>query len=161
MKAAFQYLDVWYFFFFTQEDESIVLQFTPKDWIKTSPEKIIGDFSDTLLENVLRDKLEKDNKIIRESIVLKAINWPLDYENFVSLETENTSEKNQIDFDKDIDDILKDIQNDPDLKIDEEEVEKILEDMKVEIESKNEKPLVDIDMDAIKNIKENFKQWNK
>ena len=35
--------------------------------------------------------------------------------------------QNQIDFDKDIDQILKDLENDPDLKIDEEEIEELIE----------------------------------
>jgi hypothetical protein len=82
----------------------------------------------------LRDTLEKDNKVIREAIVTKAINGPLDMQNFVSLDTDNY-QSNEIDFDKDIDEILKEIENDPDLKIDEAEIEKILKEIEEETES--------------------------
>jgi His-Xaa-Ser system protein HxsD len=51
------------------------LQFTKKEG---NPEDVIEDFSNSLLETYLRDKLEKDNKTIRETIVQKAINGPLD-----------------------------------------------------------------------------------
>jgi Ca2+-binding EF-hand superfamily protein len=83
----------------------------------------------------LRDILERENKIIREAIVTKAINGPLDMQNFVSLDTDITSQSNQIDFDKDIDEILREIENDPDLKIDEEEIEKILKEIEEETQS--------------------------
>jgi hypothetical protein len=45
------------------------LQLTKKDDSKESLENIIADFSDELLSVYLRDKLEKDNKDIREKIV--------------------------------------------------------------------------------------------
>ena len=103
-----------------------------------------------ILETYLRDKLEKDNKIIRETIVQKAINWPLDYENFVTLDTQNSD----INFDKDIDEILAEIENDPDLKIDESEIEKIL--AEIEEEAKDMKPKLSVNLDAIKKAKKNF-----
>jgi CBS-domain-containing membrane protein len=40
-----------------------------------------------------------------------------------------------IDFDKDIEDILREIENDPELKIDEEEIEKILREIEEEAAS--------------------------
>jgi len=123
--------------------------------------KIISDFSDSLLETYLRNKLEQDNKLIREVIVEKAINGPFDTNNFVSLDTNNISdnmETNQIDFDKDIDEILKEIENDPDLKIDEAEIEKILKEIEEETESEIQKPEIKVDVDAFKNMKEKFKK---
>lgn len=165
LKASYSYLDKWYFFFKYDKDNNIILCFTKKEWEKINPNKIILEFTDTLLETVLRDKLEKDNKIIRETIVTKAINWPFDYNNFVSLDTDNIQnqewqwQQNQIDFDKDIDEILKEIENDPELKIDEEEIEKILKE--IEEESANEeevKPVIQIDKEAIKKAKEQFKK---
>jgi len=112
-----------------------------------------------LLDTYLRDKLEKDNKVIRETIVEKAINGPLDSNNFVSLDTDlitNNREQNQIDFDKDIDEILKDIENDPELKIDEEEIDKILKE--IEEETEQSPPTITIDAEAIKKAKEQFKK---
>jgi hypothetical protein len=105
----------------------------------------------------LRNKLEQDNKFIRETIVEKAINGPFDTNNFVSLDTDNMN-SNQIDFDKDIDEILKEIENDPDLKIDEAEIEKILKEIEEETESEIQKPEIKIDVDAFKNMKEKFKK---
>ena len=57
--------------------------------------------------------------------VITAIDNSLDLEHFVEFDTSSEEyqnawvrqEQNQIDFDKDIDDILKEIENDPDLKI--------------------------------------------
>ena len=163
LKTAFSFLDRWYFFFKEDKDKNIILQLTKRDENNEDLEKIIWDFSDSLLEFYLRTKLEKDNKVIRETIVERAINWPLDQTNFVSLDTdkvENNQESNQIDFDKDIDEILKEIENDPELKIDEEEIEKILREIEEETENEIEeiKPNITIDPEAVKKAKENFKK---
>lgn len=160
LKSAYQFLDKWYFFFKFDENSNLIVVFTKRE-SGLDLEKLIWEFSDTLLETYLRDKLEKDNKIIRETIVEKAINWPLDKENFVTLDTdnlENNQEQNQIDFDKDIDEILKEIENDPDLKIDEEEIKKILKEIEEETETEIQKPKITIDPEAIKKAKENFKK---
>lgn len=166
LKTAFSFLDRWYFFFKEDENKNIILQLTKRDKNKESLEKIISDFSDSLLEFYLRNKLEVENKTIRETIVKKAINWPLDYNNFVTLDTDSweqvwksdNSEQNQIDFDKDIDEILKEIENDPDLKIDEEEIEKILKEIEEESDTEINKPNITIDTDAIKKAKDQFKK---
>jgi len=166
LKAAFTFLDRWYFFFKLDNDLNIILQFTKRWDNKEDPKNIISDFSDSLLETYLRNKLEEDNKVIRNTIITKAINWPFDQNNFVTLDTDNNEwidlnnkEENQIDFDKDIDDILKEIENDPELKIDEEEIEKILKEIEEETEdSKTVKPTITINPDAIKMAKEQFKK---
>ncbi|NCO32037.1 hypothetical protein GW891_04655 [bacterium] len=49
--------------------ENIILLFTKREENSEKVEDIISDFSDELLSVYLRDKLEKDNKIIRERIV--------------------------------------------------------------------------------------------
>ena len=41
--------------------------------MKIEAKSLIGEFSDELLAVYLRDKLEKDNKVIREVIVQKAL----------------------------------------------------------------------------------------
>lgn len=162
LKAAFIHLDKWYFFFRGDKNWNIVLQFTPKDWVNEIPETIIGEFSDTLLETYLRDKLERDNKVIREAIVTKAINWPLDNKNFVTLDTQSWSwvnqnaQKNEQNFDKDIDQILEEIKWSPELEIDENEIEKILEE--IENDSTIEKPKISANMEWLKKVKKQFKK---
>lgn len=162
LKASYNFLDVWYFFFKYDENSNIILSFTKKEDVLINPEKIIMDFSDELLSVLLRDNLEKDNKEIREKIVSAAIANSLDYNNFVEMNTNNNQQQNnnQIDFDKDIDDILAEIENDPDLKIDEDEILKIL--AEIEEESKDlepQKPSLILDTNALKNVKQKF--WNK
>ena len=162
LKASYNFLDKWFFFFKLDSNWNIILVFTKREEIKEKSEEIIANFSDELIAVQLRDKLEKENKTIREAIVNKAINWPLDMNNFITLDTTNLNinqEKNQIDFDKDIDDILKEIENDPDLKIDEEEIEKILREIEEEsklFEIENKKPKINLDTNALKNVKKNF-----
>jgi len=156
LKSAYTFLDRWYFFFKIDNDGNIILQFTKKEDNKEEPTKIIWDFSDELLSVYLRDKLEHDNKDIREKIVWAAIANSLDVNNF----DKNNQQENQIDFDKDIDEILKEIENDPDLKIDEEEIDKILKEIEDETESEIEpsKPVITFNSEAIKKAKEQFKK---
>jgi len=75
LKASFNYLDKWYFFFKFDENNNIILQFTAKDWVSEASDFIVKEFSDTLLETYLRDRLEKDNKVVREAIVEKSNQW--------------------------------------------------------------------------------------
>ncbi len=132
LKTAYIFLDKWYFFFKKDKNDNIFLQFTKKENVLEEPQKIILDFSDELLSTYLRDKLEKDNKKIRETIIKSAIWNSVDNNNFIELNTN----KNQIDFiNKDIDEIMGEIENDPDLDIDKEEIETILK----EIKEKNRK----------------------
>ncbi len=163
LKAAYVFLDRWYFFFKQDSDWNIVLQFTTREDNKENPKNVIADFSDELLATYLRDKLEKENKEIREKIVWAAIANSLDANNFVAIDTNNQwnqQEQNQIDFDKDIDEILKEIENDPELQIDEEEIEKILKEIEEETESEldNEEPTITVDPEAVKKAKEKFKK---
>ncbi len=154
LKAAYTYLDKWYFFFSFNKDWNLIMQFTKKDNQKVDPKVIIWDFSDSLLEYLLRDKIEKDNKIVREIIVEKAINGPIDKDNFISFD-DKSAQSNQVDFDKDIDDILSEIENDPDLKIDEKEIQSILSE--IEEESKNQaKPNISVNISALEDMKKKF-----
>ena len=158
LKSAYNFLDRWYFFFKLDMSENIILLFTKREENSEKVEDIISDFSDELLSVYLRDKLEKDNKIIRERIVWAAISNSIDSNNFVKFDTKNNQETNQIDFDKDIDDILREIENDPDLKIDEEEIERILKEIEEESKKEEEKPSIKIDIDAFKKTKEQYKK---
>lgn len=155
LKSAYNFLDRGYFFFKLDKKENIILVFTKREENSEKVEDIISDFSDELLSVYLRDKLEKENKTIRETIVWSAIANSLDSSNFVQMDTNNNKETNQIDFDKDIDDILREIENDPDLKIDEDEIERILKEIEAE-SSFEEKPSITIDVNAVKKAKEQF-----
>ncbi|MDP2395742.1 MAG: hypothetical protein Q8S84_02165 [bacterium] len=70
----------------------------------------------------------------------------MDINNFREINTDNNIENNQIDFDKDIDDILKEIENDPDLQINEEEIARILKEIEEESNSE-EKPQIMINLE--------------
>ena len=156
IKSAYNFLDRGYFLF-SYEDENIVLSFTLKDEFSQSAEHVLWEYSDELMSVYLRDTLEKENKVIREAIVTKAINGPLDRENFVSLDTDK-QQNNEIDFDKDIDDILKEIENDPDLKIDEQEIENILKEIEEESAWDIVAPEITIDPSKVSWAKDMFKK---
>jgi len=155
---------------FKLDDKNIILQFTKRENNNENPENIISDFSDELLAVYLRDKLEIDNKDIREKIVWAAIANSIDSKWFVSLNTDEKNNNslwnnNEIDFDKDIDEILKEIENDPELKIDEAEIEKILKEIEEETESEldNESDTdteidIKVDIEAVQKEKEKFKK---
>lgn len=160
LKAAYNFLDKWYFFFKLDENSNIILQFTSKEGELAESDKIIWDFSDELLSVCLRDKLEHDNKEIREKIVWAAIWNSLDSRGFIEIDTDRKNdnwEQNQIDFDKDIDEILREIENDPELKIDEEEIERILREIESEtslIETEDSK--ITLDPNNLKDVKSKF-----
>lgn len=161
LKAAYNFLDKWYFFFKLDNNKNIILQFTKKEWVEEKSETIIWNFSDELLSVYLRDKLEIENKEIREKIVWAAIANSIDSNWFVSLDTDNNNQDNnqdnQIDFDKDIDEILKEIENDPELKIDEDEIEKILKEIEEETEEETKQDdSIAVDLEGVKQAKEKF-----
>lgn len=159
LKSAYNFLDRGYFFFMFDADKNIILEFSPKPWVDIDPQKIIGDFSDELLNVCLRDRLQKDNKVVIDAIVTKALSWPLDLQNFVAMNTDalwNDANQNEIDFDKDIDDILKEIEEDPDLQIDDEKIDKVLK--QIEQDTWLKKPKIQVDVSSITSIKDSFKK---
>jgi His-Xaa-Ser system protein HxsD len=83
MKAAYTFLDRCYFFF-RKEGNSTVVQIHPKENQRWSGETFALEYSDELLATLLRDRLEKENKTIRETIVKRALASYLDEPNFVS-----------------------------------------------------------------------------
>lgn len=133
LKSAYNFLDKWYFFFKLDSESNIVLNFSKKEWIDVNIDEIISSFSDELLSVYLRDKLEKDNKVIRETIINSAIWFSLDTKNYIKLDISKENKDEKIDFDKDIDDILKEIEKDPDIKIDWNEIEKILKEIEMDL----------------------------
>ena len=83
--------------------------------------------------------------------------------NFVQIDTEKRQEeRNEIDFDKDIDEILREIENDPDLKIDEEEIQRILKEIEEEtvgeinFSSQEKEPQIHLYNKAKENEKKKF-----
>lgn len=158
LKAAYNFLDKGYFFFKLDEKGDIILHFTKKEGVSLDPKKLIMSFWDELLSVLLRHKLETDNKEIRERIVSAAIWNSFDEAGFTEFDTnvQQQQEKNQIDFDKDIDEILKEIENDPELKIDDGEIDRILKEIELETETEIQKPQITLDPNALKNAKEKF-----
>ncbi len=166
-KTAYLFLDKGYFFF-KKENKNLMVQFSLKSWEKIKLEDIIKDFSNELLNNMLRGVIVKENKVVRDEIITSAIKnslreaeLPNDWkgyeesdENYFDNRDENSNQ--EIDFDKDIDEILKEIENDPELKIDEDEIEKILKE--IEEESNEENDSVGIDLDWVEKAKKQFKK---
>lgn len=152
MKAAYALLNKAYFFFHMSE-AGLLVQITPKIWEGWDAEKLILEYSDELLAYSLRVQIETENKIIRETIVRRALGSYADLPNFASIDI--SKQKWQIDFDKDIDEILREIENDPELKIDEEEINRILAEIEAETQQ-IQKPK--LDPNKLKDVKKNFQR---
>jgi len=169
LKASYNFLDKGYFFFKYNDNGDIILEFSLKSDCSENPRVIIWEFSDELLNVYLRDKLEKDNRIIRETIVNKSLLWPIEIQNYVShdpnkpvIDVESSSsneEADVINFDKDIDEIIKEIENDPDLQIDEDEIQQMLREIEEETTLEEiEKPVISVNESWIEWAKEIFKK---
>lgn len=153
MKAAYVFLDRAYFFF-SLSWEGLVVQIQPKNTDGWDAKKFANEYSDELLAMLLRVKVENENKVVRETIVKRALGSYADLPNFKTVDL-GQNPSSQIDFDKDIDEILKEIENDPDLKIDEDEINKILAEIEEE-EKASKKPTLDIN--KLKDVKKNFQR---
>lgn len=170
LKTAYNFLDKWYFFFKLNLEWNIILQFTAKDWVNINPKNIIWDFSDELLNNVLREVILEENKEIRTEIITSALQNSLreaelpnswkgyeeSWDGYFDWWSSTQEWTNQIDFDKDIDEILREIENDPDLKIDEAEIERILKEIEEESEKSIIEPSISINLDAVAELKKKF-----
>lgn len=154
LKSAYSFLDRAYFFF-RKESQSICVQIQPKEWQSWNTEKFALEYSDELLATALRFKIEEENKVIRETIVRRALGSYADLPHFASIPTTPVS---QIDFDKDIDEILREIENDPELKIDEEEINRILAEIEAETTPMKQPKISSIDPNKLKNVKKNFQR---
>lgn len=154
LKSAYTFLDRAYFFF-QKKDDTMIIQIQPKDSEVWSAEKFALEYSDELLATFLRFQIEKENKEVRETIVRRALGSYADLPNFTSIQT---TPSNQIDFDKDIDEILREIENDPELKIDEEEINRILAEIEAETALINQPKTPTIDPNKLKDVKKNFQR---
>ncbi len=121
LKTAYNFLDLWYFIF-TMVGKNIKVQCKKKAESHIDSEEIILKFCDELLNVYLRSELEKDNKVIREEIITAALSWSIDMNNYVEIDIkkENSTLENEIE------NILKELENDPELKIDEDDIKKLL-----------------------------------
>lgn len=154
LRAAYNFLERGYFFFEIDNDGNTLVQFSPKPNVNEAPEDILWEFSDELLSVYLRQQLERENQVIRESIIWVALTSSVDRKNFIEIDSEKI-DNTKGDFDKDIHDILKEIENDPDLKINEQEIEEILKE--IEQESKQDKKQeISVNPAAISEIKAKF-----
>jgi His-Xaa-Ser system protein HxsD len=147
LKASYMFLDVAYFFFRKDEQGNVVVQVTRKGDTGIAPESLIRDYSDELLATVLRENLERDNKEIRETIVKTALGGYADVRGHTSVNT-NQYSQNLIDFDKDI-------ESDPDLQIDQAEIDAVLKEIESS-ESKRKNGSVTIDPNKVKDAKAKF-----
>lgn len=126
LKAAYCFLDKWYFLFNYDKNKNIILNFIKKDEQKEDTKKILLDFTDELLNTQLRYIIEKENKQTKDLIYNKALNSSIDEQNYISY----TPENNQNDIDSEVDLILEELAKDPELKIQEEEIQKIINNIK-------------------------------
>lgn len=126
LKAAYCFLDKWYFLFKKDENNNIILNFIKKDWVEEKTKKIILDFTDELLNTTLRKVIETENREIKNMIFNKALSSSLDSENYVQF----SPTKDNIQLENEVDEILDELANDPELKIDEEEMKKIIASVK-------------------------------
>lgn len=158
MRSAYKFLDLGYFFFKLDSNWDYIVEFVAKDE-KADSKNIIWDFYNEILNVELRIQLEKKNKTTREKIIERAIWMSLDVVNIArDWQDANNS---TIDFDKDIDEILKELENDPDLQIDKDEIERILKE--IEEESSNSETIVEekteitLDLNWVEDAKKKFK----
>jgi His-Xaa-Ser system protein HxsD len=128
LRTAYIFLDKGYFFFAKSKNGNCIVRVTPKESTHWDAQKLLGEFSDELLSMTLRDTLERENKLIRETIVQKALGSMIDEANFVRPPAPTST----IDFDQDISEILAQIESDPDLRIDQDEIASILAEIETE-----------------------------
>jgi len=172
LKASYNFLDQMYVFFKYDDNRNIILEWNIKPEANHGLSDLVSLFSDELLNTYLRDKLEKENRVIRETIVNKSLLWPIDSWSHVSHDPENPVSipqahegSTEIDFNKDIDEIIKEIENDPDLQIDEDEIQQMLREIEEETANESleeiDKPVISIDPDSVNDIKKQFKKNKK
>lgn len=111
LRSVYTFLDRWYFYF--EKDltgNKLIVKAVSKNEKKWSSEKLLSDLSDELLATTLRESLERDNKTIRDAIVMKAL-WSMEDHSTESSEEKLKKEESYLDFSKDVDSLLKEIEN--------------------------------------------------
>ena len=150
MKTSYLFIDRWTFFFL-EENWKYILQFEAKDDLNIDLEEIYKEFSNELLTTYLRDKVEKENQEIRQIIFREAFTSSIDPKNYIEKEIDFKDD----DINNEIDDLIAEVENDPELEINEEEIRRMIE----EVKNQNNEELDDtlkIDLDWIKKAKEKF-----
>lgn len=111
LRAVYTFLDRGYFFFeMDGSGNKLIVKTVSKNDTKWSSEKLLSDLSDELIATTLRASLEKENKTIRDAIVMKALWWMEDHSNTSPKEKEQKQES-LIDFTQDVDQLLKEIED--------------------------------------------------
>lgn len=146
LKAAYMFLDRAYFFFRT-DWENIIVQILPKNKAIWTAETMVGEYMDELLAVKLRENLEANNKTIRETIITRALSSFFDANNFVSITPHWPHEGD------DINRLLNEIENDPELKISEDEIAKMLAEIEAESDAS---PKPRINFNKLQDVKKNF-----
>ena len=111
LRSVYTFLDRWYFYF--EKDltgNKLIVKSVSKNENKWSSEKLLSDLSDELLATTLRESLERDNKTIRDAIVMKAL-WSMEDHWVETSEEKLKKEESYLDFSKDVDSLLKEIEN--------------------------------------------------
>lgn len=153
MKAAYMFLDRAYFLF-KKDNHNTIVQIHPKTGEQWDATKFALEYSDELLATALRARIEQENKEIRETIVRRALGSYADLPHFTSIHSE--VQNSQGEFDKDIDEILKELENDPEIRIDEDEINRILAEIEGESQQINASKKPTIDLNKLKDVKKNF-----
>lgn len=122
MLTAYNFLDKGYFIFF-MEWENIKLQCKKKEKFEWDTEQIIFEFTEELLNVYLRKKIEEDNKQLRNEIINTALSSAVDSQYYV--------QEGQDNVDIEVEKVLEDLKNDPELNIDENYIDKLASDSKI------------------------------
>ncbi len=147
MKAAYALLDKAYFFF-SRSEAWLLVQVTPKTWQEWDAEKFACEYSDELLAYSLRLRIEIDNKVIRETIVRRALDSYADLANTTPI----TSQPNgRLDYVLLWQEVYSDIANDHD-QHDMDEVLAVINSQNAE-DAREKKKLV---INKLKDVKKNL-----
>ena len=149
LKAAYELVDKVYMFFKKQEDDYVV-QFKLKPEIKEDIDTIVNSFWEELVFHRLRYDLDKKYWKLKEKIIETALGFGLTLED-IKQDLNEVMEKlkelplnqwqntNQEDQPKSIDEIIAEIENDPDFADDKDEIISILKEIEEEEKKGNKK----------------------
>lgn len=110
LKSVYTFLDRAYFFFERDHEKNhLIVKAISRNEKKWASDKLLLDLSDELIATTLREALEKENKTIRDAIVMKAL-WSIEDHANISPHEQENKEEDLIDFTKDVDALLKEIE---------------------------------------------------
>ncbi|MCH2188894.1 hypothetical protein MK079_03635 [Candidatus Gracilibacteria bacterium] len=158
LKTAFGFLEKAYFFFQYDTSGMLIVQCYKKDEAY-NPKNILLDFSDELLNVTLRVQLEERNKTARDAILLQAFRGALDPSRFVQTNVSDTTPTGDSDdLNTKIAETLKELENDPELQLEEAEIKQLMESAR---SIENERSQITLDPKNIINAKKSFSNRSK